>query len=488
MLSFTVLTILAAAPLVLTIVTLLRAKSGWVAPLTGFLASTAVAMLIFGKTATDIVVTLGDSSQMIVEVLSIIAGGVLLSRVLDASGAQGTLAAWLSHSAGGMLATTLMMTNGVIPFIESVTGFGVSVLIGLPLLIQLGFSPLRAAMLTVLGLTISAWGSMAPGTLLGSRLAEVSLYDLGMATAQINWIAPLFSGLLIPFVALDPSTRQARLRQCLLGGTMGLTLSGFVLGANFVFGTAVAGALGALLNTMLLLGIIALRRRHRARKSGIPLTKNPVEHAGQAFAPYAILIGGLITAQFVFKPLASPAIWLTIASISAVFIQRSWLAAGGLDTSSKVWRFLWAAVKLWVSVAIPTGIYMALGSVFASGGLAEQLAAAFATLGAGYLVLSPFLSAIGGYITASTTGANAMFITTQAAGAQVLGVEKLGLLGTHNAAASLWCLASPVRVELAYQVAAERGPVSRKRITIISLGYVFVTTIVWAIYNVVFLR
>ncbi len=487
MLSSTVLTVLAAAPLVLTIAVLLMAKSGWVAPLTGLVAATAVAMLVFDKSTADVLTTLGGSSQMIFEVLSIIAGGVLLSRVLDASGAQSTLAAWLSHSAGGMLATTLMMTHGVIPFIESVTGFGVSVLIGLPLLIQLGFSPIRAAMLTVLGLTISAWGSMAPGTLLGSRLTGVSLHELGMATAQINWVAPLLSGLLIPLVALDPSTLRARLRQCLLGGTMGLTLSGFVLGANAVFGTPVAGALGALLNTMLLLGIIALRRRRQARRQGRPRTKNPVADAGRAFAPYAILIGGLITAQFVVKPVASPAIWLTIASIAAVFIQRRWLVAGGLDASAKVFRFLWAALKLWVSVAIPTGLYMALGSVFASGGLAEQLAAAFATLGAGYLVLSPFLGAIGGYITASTTGANAMFITTQAAGAQALGIEKLGLLGTHNAAASLWCLASPVRVELAYQVAAERGPVSRKRITVVSLGYVFVTTLVWAIYNLLFL-
>lgn len=481
------LTILAAAPLILTIVILLTAKSGWVAPLVGLVSSTAVSMLVFHKSFGDLGVALGGGSRMIIEVLSIIGGGVLLSRVLDASGAQRTLAQWLAHSAGGMVATTFLMTHGVIPFIESVTGFGVSVLIGLPLLIQLGFSPIRAAMLTVLGLTISAWGSMAPGTLLASRLADVPLQDLGMATAQVNWIAPLISGLVIPFVALDRTTRKARARQMLIGGTMGLTLSAFVLMTNAIFGTPVAGALGALLNTMLLLAVMALRRKNQRRRTGEAHAKNSVTSAGKAFAPYMVLIGGLIAAQFLFPALASPAIWLCIAAIAAVFIQRDWMVAADLNSPSRVGRFLLAAVKLWVSVAIPTGLYMALGTIFASGGLAEQLAAAFAALGTGYLVLSPFLGAIGGYITASTTGANAMFITTQAAGAQALGIPQLGLLGTHNAAASLWCLASPVRVELAYQLAAAHQPVSRKRIALVAVAYVSTVTVFWALYNVLFL-
>ena len=466
-----VLTLLAASPLILTIALLLWVKAGWVAPLGGLASSLALSLFVFDSNFGELSEALGGNARTIFEVLAIIAGGVLLSRIMDATGGQATLARWLSANTGTMMATTFLMTHGAIPFIETVTGFGVSVLIGVPLLINLGFAPLRAALLSVLGLVISAWGSMAPGTLLASELVNVPLTDLGVATAQANWIAPVISGLLIPFIALDAASFKERIKQLSVGVAMGLTLSGFVLISNILLGTPVAGALGSLLNILLMLVFLRIRR-----KSSPPT----VLGVGRSFAPYVVLIGGLIGSQFIFEPLASPAIWLGMASIAAFILL-------GRQSSLPVPTLAKNAGKLWVSVAIPTGLYMVLGTVFASGGLAEELAKWFATMGTAFLFLSPFLGAVGGYITASTTGANAMFITTQAAGANALGVQALPLLGTHNAAASLWCLASPVRIEAAYQVAAQHGEVDRKKITGVAVGYVFVTTIAWSLWNMLLL-
>ena len=52
-----------------------------------------------------------------------------------------------------------MMVHGVVPFLESVTGFGVAVIVCLPLLITLGFTPFRAACLALLGLSANPGSS-----------------------------------------------------------------------------------------------------------------------------------------------------------------------------------------------------------------------------------------------------------------------------------------------------------------------------------------
>src|SRR5690625_7312216 len=113
---------------------------------------------------------------------------------MDRTGAQRKLANWLS-TGGPTIAAALLMAHGVVPFLETVTGFGVSVLIGLPLLLSLGFAPYRAAILTLLGLMIGPWGSMGPGTLIAADVAGESLADMGPVSGWRDLIPFLPSGL-----------------------------------------------------------------------------------------------------------------------------------------------------------------------------------------------------------------------------------------------------------------------------------------------------
>ena len=46
-------------------------------------------------------------------------------------------------------------------FLETVTGFGVSLIVGVPLLLGLGYTAFRSALISILALTIGPWGSMA---------------------------------------------------------------------------------------------------------------------------------------------------------------------------------------------------------------------------------------------------------------------------------------------------------------------------------------
>jgi lactate permease len=115
---------------------------------------------------------------------------------------------------------------------------------------------------------------------------------------------------------------------------------------------------------------------------------------------------------------------------------------------AKVWRS-------WLQVAPVTALFIVLGVLMAVSGMAAQLAQALARSGPLYLLAAPFVGALGGFVTGSNTGANAMFAATQAEIAQALGAPLLPFMAVHNVSASLLLMASPGKVEMAVQLLAQ---------------------------------
>ncbi|MGO1181674.1 MAG: L-lactate permease [Micrococcaceae bacterium] len=417
-------------------------------PLLGTLSAGLIAVFYFHAPRGDLVEAWNGSFWTLVKVLAIIGGGVLLSRVMDRTGAQRRLAGWLS-AGGPTVASAMLMAHGVVPFLETVTGFGVSVLIGLPLLLSFGFTPYRAALLTLVGLMIGPWGSMGPGTLLGANIAGVSMNDLGLASGVFNLIAFLASGVAAAVIAghaaHEATSSKATWKEfagwCGIGVSSGVGLWLLVLGANFLLGTAVAGATATLLVAIIWLLII---RRGR-------LTPGP----GLSLVPYVSLLAGTISGQMLYRNLelgafgeiiSSPALWSTLAALAALTflpIQRRDLR-----------RLPREAGLMWWQVSIPTALYVLLGVIVAGGGLAAVLAESLALLGPVYLFLMPMVAGLSGYITASGTGANAMIGATQVAAGAQLGVSPLWAMAVQNSAANWAIIASPARLELAYRLAS----------------------------------
>src|SRR5699024_12176329 len=117
------------------------------------LAAIAVGLWVLDSQTTELIEAVGGSMITMLQVLAIIGGGVTLARVMDFTGAQKQFADWLS-AGGASLGSALMMANGVVPFMESVTGFGVSLIIGLPLTPAFGFNAYHAALITLMGIAI----------------------------------------------------------------------------------------------------------------------------------------------------------------------------------------------------------------------------------------------------------------------------------------------------------------------------------------------
>ncbi|PNL16888.1 L-lactate permease [Micrococcus sp. FDAARGOS_333] len=482
------LALLACVPVLLTLILLTRPLPGWVAPAAGAASALLLGATVLGTDAAELTAPFAKGWPILLEVLAIMAGGITLARVMERGGGHAALGRWLSGGTGPGLASALMMVHGVVPFLESVTGFGVAVIVCLPLLTTLGFTPFRAACLALLGLSVNPWGSMAPGALLGAQLTGLDFRELGIATAVFNVIPAVTAGVAAALIVRGsradrhrgvPLLPRARLlgRWLPVAVASAVVYAGLVLGANILLGTPPAGATAGLLMALAWRALIGRRAARGARDggpgaAGADGAVRAAGHRGEEdaaregavvgkqglpvreLAPYLVLMAGTIagTAAHAALPLGalgpfvrSPATWALLGAAIGLVVLH-------LDADRR--RLVGQeVVRLWVATAIPTALYIAFGYALTGGGLADEMARALGGLGGVFLWLSPFVAGLSGYVTASTTGANAMFAPLQASTAQALGVSPLWLTGMHSSAASWAVVACPARIELASRLA-----------------------------------
>jgi lactate permease len=85
----------------------------------------------------------------------------------------------------------------------------------------------------------------------------------------------------------------------------------------------------------------------------------------------------------------------------------------------------------------------------AASGMAATLAGAGALAGDAYAGLAPWLGGVGGFLTGSNVGANALFATAQAEAAGQAGLPVIDVVALQNVGASLATMASAARIQLA---------------------------------------
>lgn len=408
---------------------------------------------------------------VLIEVVLIVGGGLLLSEVLRAAGAQKALAQWVLGQTGQGVGAVLLVVHGVTPFAESLTGFGIGITIGIPLLAHCGLSARKVAVIGLLGLCAVPWGSMGPGTLIAATMAGLPLDALGMASAGVSVVPFVLTGVVAAWLASAPGARG---RAVLQGAASGLMLTAAVALANAVVGTPPAGALGALLMVVLFLW----RARRRSQGGTPPAALAPL--GWRALKAYAVLLGGVLVAGVAVRMLqwtgmghllASPALWLFVAAL--------WFARG-LPAQDQRQRVL----RAWGQVAPVTALFILLGVLMAVSGMAVQLAHALAQGGSWYVFAAPFVGALGGFVTGSGTGANAMFAAPQAEIAQALGVAVLPFMAVHNVSAALLLMASPGKIEMACHLAPDGALAQRRAVQVQVLLVDLAAVAVMAVLNV----
>lgn len=290
--------LLALAPIAVVLILLfLRVPSIWAAA-AGLGTALLAGLTVFTPTAQTVAATGTQMGPMVVVVALILLGGLGMAEAMTRSGGQDAIAEWLraAESGGDRTVTLLLLIYGLTPFMESVTGFGIGVVITAPLLVRHGLSPVQAITAGLLGLVLVPWGSLAPGTLVASQLGGQDFHALGIWSAVLTGPVLIVSmGLVLWLIGRRPTARHLGLAA---GGV--LVQWAALLLASLIAGPPLAGVLASVAVIGFMLVLVRISR------GGLPAVTARLRRAA---VPYGVLIGGILASTAALALAGGPARW-----------------------------------------------------------------------------------------------------------------------------------------------------------------------------------
>ena len=322
-------------------------------------------------------------------------------------------------------------------FMEGAAGFGTPVALAAPLLVGLGFTPVRAVALALLGHA----GGVSFGAVGTPALTQVELLGLS-PTALAGWTMVLhllpmtLLALAVMRLAQDDSLTGAQVRLAILAAVC------FVLPATalaWVIGPELPTLGGALVGGAVFAALV--RQKGAQTRAAWPLAD---------IMPYLLILALVLVTRLV-APLQ--------ASLSGLWLGWNWGSfSGGLaplyhpgsllvlglvlatlltGRTAALGPALGAAVRRLAPVAIALFVMLALARLMVHGGLIAQAAEAAAQAGAFWPILAPFVGALGTFVSGSATASNILFTEFQAATARSLDLPLLLMAAAQGVGAAI---------------------------------------------------
>ena len=398
-------------------------------------AALAGALLYPGLEASGLIGAFWGGVGTSGRVLYVLFGGLLLYNFLSEGGAVERVSGFLGRLEPEREALALVVVVGAAPFFESVTGFGVAVVISAPILMAAGFSPLRGAVLSSWGQCAVPWGALGVGTVIGADLASLSFGELSDLSALLNLpLYPIYGVAAVALAGGWTGVRRWGFEAVLLGLVAGV---GTLL-TSFYLVPELSGAIGGLVAV----GAFLVPRWRRL--SGL---QAPV----RALLPYGFLlallalangVGSVRTAIERFGPISSgPGLPLLLSAAFAAALL-------GLGKES-VGPVAWRTYRQWLPTAGAVVTFVLAGKVVAVSGAAATLATGAAAFGSLYGAAAPVVGALGGALTGSNAASNALFMPLQVETARGLGDSGALVAAVQNVAGSHASMIAPQRMVLA---------------------------------------
>ncbi len=326
MLSF----ILSIFPIVLLIYLMVKRNA-----LPSYVALPWIATLVMGVHLlhfnTDIVTISANVVSAIVAVqtpITVIFGAILFNRFSEISGATNIMRKWLGNINPNPVAQLMIIGWAFAFMIEGASGFGTPAAIAAPILVGLGFHPLKVAMLALIMNSVPvSFGAVGTPTWFGFgalKLSENMILEIGSITAFIHSVAAL----LIPLLALRILVSWDDIRKNIVFiyiSVLGCVVPYFLIAqVNYEFPSLVGGAIG------LFISVWAANRNIGLAKVTNNLDNNAVStgEVVKALFPTGLLIAFLIVTrihQLPFKAMMNDAtIWFstTLGSLGLFEISK----------------------------------------------------------------------------------------------------------------------------------------------------------------------
>lgn len=324
-------------------------------------------------------------------------------------------------------------------FMEGAAGFGTPVALAAPLLTGLGFTPVRAVALALLGHA----GGVSFGAVGTPALTQVEM--LGLAPqALAGWTyvlhtVPLFLlALAVMRLASDGPISRRHVGLAVLAAACFLIPA---LALAWLAGPELPTLGGALLGGAAFAAIVRTRRAIADRQGVWQLAD---------LAPYLILIVLILVTRLIGPAQqALSGIWLGwgwdgfSGGIAPLYHPGTLLATGlvvaalASGRSAALLPSIGAALRRIAPVAVALVVMLALARLMVHGGLITQAAEAAARAGPAWPLVAPAIGALGTFVSGSATASNILFTDFQAATARALDLPLVVMAAAQGVGAAI---------------------------------------------------
>ncbi|MHB1482782.1 MAG: L-lactate permease [Bellilinea sp.] len=440
-----------------------------------------VAALFFGAGPRLLAYTQVKAVLLSLDVLYIIWTALLLFHVAAEAGALASIGRALTALTPDRMMQGLLLGWVFASFLQGMGGFGVPVAVAAPLLVSLGFSPVTAVVMACVGhgwavnfgsLATSFQTLMAVTGLPGELLAHDSALLLGISSyfcgAVVAYLADGWKGLLRGLPAV-----------LILGTVMSVTQYLLVTNGVWTLG-ATGGAMAGMIAGLGLARLPLYRRapQTQAEKAGF------VQQNGKGPRSLTLAVSGYLilvvlafginlippVTQFMssvqlnldFPALSTSKGWTTPAEPGrpidlfghpgAILLYSSLLAyiiykKSGSYTPGAENRILSKVARGAVNSSLGILAMVGMAVMMTHSGMTNLLAQGLSfAFGGVYPLVSPFIGALGAFITGSNNNANVLFAVLQMDTAKLLGLPVPLILGAQTAGGSLGSIMAPAKV------------------------------------------
>jgi lactate permease len=483
---------LALSPVIVVLVLMLAFRwGGSKAGAAGWFVAIAVAVLRFGAGPQLVAYTQVKAVLLTLDVLYIIWTALLLFHIADEAGAVRIIGQALPALTADRMMQGLLLGWLFASFLQGMGGFGVPVAVAAPLLVGLGFNPVQAVIMACIG---HGWavnfGSLATSFQTLMAVTNLPGEILAPEAALLLGISSLGSGAIVAYVGAGWKGLLRSLPAVVI-------LSAVMGGVQYLLATNGLWTLGATGGAMvgLIVGVLVTRlplyrhAHHDKQPAGMnlpdPVTQaDPPANDGKkrslliSMSAYIVLVVLAFAINLIqpvndfldqvrltlhFPELTTAYGWTTAAEtgrrislfghpgailLYASLIAYAIYALAGYYKPGAAGRILRRVTKGAVNSSLGITAMVGMAVIMSHTGmtniLAQGLSQSFGRTA--YPAISPFIGALGAFITGSNNNSNVLFAALQQRTAELLGLSVTLILGAQTAGGSLGSVMAPAKV------------------------------------------
>lgn len=410
--------LLALAPLTVVIVCLILRKGAVVSAVAG---SVVIFLVCFSNQGFAIdwrhFLTVDSLTVLILTltVVTVIVPGQIMNCLLKDIGVIQSLGERVKSVNMPDSSKASMIVLGFSPALESLTGFGVSLFLTVPLLLTL--FPLRIALLlSLLSMNIMPWGTLSLATIVGANLAGLPAEALAIKSSLTSFLVFPTIGILLAIILHESHIKKYNYYLPVL---MGLLFSSSLYLYNLYFNFEVAGIFSGLTVVFV---VSLLEFGQNKKRLSFSESLGHVKQACRLFFPYLLLLALMSISRVdaiyselkklffldsgvvKFSVLTSPGV-IILLTVMFIFLFKP-----GSYKSSYLLTGISNSKKPVVSIMI----FMVFAQLQRSSGIVDHLAALGEKLEAWQnIFLLPLIGMISGYTTGSNVGGNTLLMSVQ---------------------------------------------------------------------------